>query len=229
MRGIYVFNETFTNVSSFVVKDWFHQHSRVKNLNTAMMRQTSKQILTIIDVRRNFWLRNVMVRVFLVFGLFIGLCSITNALNSRIVTDIVIDPLSGVAINGFDAVSYFTDTEPLRGRHDFEVIWGGVPWLFSSEGNMEIFIKAPEVYAPQYGGHGMMSLARGFLSDGNPQIYKILDNRLYLFYSFSNRAAFVLSDNLSRLNAMNNWADLRVNKGPNGAAQSADLQISTAE
>lgn len=193
------------------------------------MRQISKQILTIGVGKKIFWSRKVFARVVLICGFLIGCSMPVTALNSRISADIVTDPLSGIAINGFDAVSYFTETEPLRGRRDFEVIWGGVPWLFSSEGNMVIFIKAPEIYAPQYGGHGVMSLARGFLSDGNPLIYQVLDNRLYLFYSFSNRAAFELSDKMSRLNAIENWADLRTNKGPNEAAQSAELQIDNAE
>ncbi len=194
-----------------------------------MMRQISKQILTIGVATKNFWRYKVMTRAILVFGLLVGLGMPVTALNSRIVADIVIDPLSGIAINGFDAISYFTDAEPLHGRRDFEVIWGGVPWLFSSEGNMEVFIKAPEVYAPQYGGHGVMSLARGFLSDGNPLIYKVLDNRLYLFYSFSNRAAFELSDKIARIDAIKNWAELRTKNTPNGAAQSQEFQTSNAE
>jgi len=129
--------------------------------------------------------------------------------SSLMVSAVVVDPLSGVALNGFDAISYFTEDEPQMGSADFELYWNGVPWYFSSEGNLEIFSKAPYVYAPVYGGHGAMSMARGFMSDGNPLIYKVLDKRLYLFYSFSNREAFDLSDKLARLNGIRNWQNLR--------------------
>ena len=52
---------------------------------------------------------------------------------------------------------------------------------------------SPEIYAPQYGGHGAMSVARGFLSDSDPQIYTVFKQRLYLFYSAGNREAFLLA------------------------------------
>ena len=130
------------------------------------------------------------------------------AATTRLQRDMVVDPLTGVALGGFDPITYFTDSEPVAGRTDFEIIWKDVPWYFSSEGNMEVFRRAPEVYAPQFGAHGVMGLARGFLSDGNPLIYKVLDNRLYLFYSFSNRAAFELVDKTARLEALRNWTRL---------------------
>ncbi|MCF6326363.1 MAG: hypothetical protein L3J21_03610 [Devosiaceae bacterium] len=129
--------------------------------------------------------------------------------SARLVSDMVVDPLTGVALNGFDPVSYFTDEAPMRGSADFEMFWRGVPWYFANEANLEIFSKSPDVYAPLYGGHGAMSLARGFLSDGNPMIYKVLDKRLYLFYSFSNREAFEMGDKIARINGINNWQQLR--------------------
>jgi len=129
--------------------------------------------------------------------------------SGSLVSDIVVDPLTGVALSGFDPVSYFTEDEPLPGSADFELFWKGVPWYFATEANMEIFSKYPEVYAPAYGGHGAMGVARGFLSDGNPQIYKVLDQRLYLFYSFSNRKAFELSEKTALLKGLKNWQELR--------------------
>ncbi len=160
-----------------------------------MMLQISKQILTI----------SAGLRIIFAFGMVFSLIGPVGAINSRLSQAVVVDPLSGAAMNGFDPVSYFTESEPLRGRADFEVIWNGVPWFFSTEGNMQIFTNAPEVYAPQFGGHGVMSLSRGFLSDGNPLIYAVLDNRLYLFYSFPNREAFALEDKIARVDALGNW------------------------
>lgn len=165
-----------------------------------MMGQLSKQILTLRQV------------LFLgAFAMFLAMLMPLNALanSARLVSDVVVDPLSGVAMNGFDPISYFVGQEPERGSPDFELYWNGVAWYFSSEANLEVFSRSPRVYAPAFGGHGVMSLARGFLSDGNPLIYKVLDNRLYLFYSFSNREAFDLSDKQARLSALEYWQDMR--------------------
>lgn len=165
-----------------------------------MMRQICKQMLSI----------GALNRLIVVFVAIFVASAASFASTSRLSSDVVVDPLSGVALNGYDPISYFTDVEPLPGKSDFELIWRGVPWFFASEGNMEIFLKAPEIYAPQYGGHGVMSLSRGFLSDGNPLIYKVVDNRLYLFYSFSNREAFEQADKIARVEAIGNWQRLRV-------------------
>ncbi len=103
---------------------------------------------------------------------------------------VVVNPLTGVAIDGMDPVSYFTESEPLRGSPDFEYVWAGVPWYFASDANRQVFERAPSVYAPQFGGFGTTALARGFFSDGSPRVYAVFSNRLYFFYSAGNREAF---------------------------------------
>ncbi len=100
---------------------------------------------------------------------------VATALNGSVraesvVTRIVTDPLTGVALDGFDPVTYFTEPLPRLGKPDYEYYWGGVPWYFVTAANRDVFIRAPDVYAPQHGGHCEMSLARGYLSDGKPQI-----------------------------------------------------------
>src|SRR5690606_8981525 len=110
-----------------------------------------------------------------------------------VVTTIVTDPLTGVALEGYDPVSYFIGPEPQQGKPDYEYYWGGVPWYFASAANRDVFIRAPDVYAPQHGGHCEMSLARGYLSDGKPQLFVIEGVKLYLFYSAANREAFLLA------------------------------------
>jgi hypothetical protein len=154
-----------------------------------MMRQIGKEILTIA-------------------ALLTGLLAVSPASAQSVITAIVTDPLSGVAIDGYDPVTYFTDPQPQQGKPDFEYYWGGVPWYFVSAANRDVFIRAPAVYAPQYGGHCLMALARGYLSDGKPAIYEIRNNQLYLFYSTANRDAFELSEREARAKAEANWPKL---------------------
>ena len=154
-----------------------------------MMRQIGKEILTIA-------------------ALVTGLLAAAPASAESLITAIVTDPLSGVAIDGYDPVTYFTDPEPKEGLPDYEYYWGGVPWYFVSAANRDVFMRAPEVYAPQYGGHCLMALSRGYLSDGKPNIYVVRDNRLYLFYSTANRDAFELSETEAAARAEANWPNL---------------------
>lgn len=134
-----------------------------------------------------------------------GLAFVLPVSAGPIVTTIVTDPLTGVAIDGYDPVTYFTDPEPRPGKPDFEYYWGGVPWYFVSAANRDVFIRAPEVYAPQFGGHCAMSLARGYLADGKPRIYVVTGRKLYLFYSTANRDAFMLARRQAIADAEANW------------------------
>lgn len=165
-----------------------------------MMGQMSKQILTIGRRYRHFLALVVVV----VLG-----CTQVNAVG--VSTGIVTDPLTGVAIYGYDPVSYFTQEVPLKGRPEFEFEWGGVVWMFASAANRDVFLRHPEIYAPQFGGYGLMALSRGYLSEGNPRIYAILAGRLFLFYSTSNRDAFLLSQRKAYSNAAINWKRLSAN------------------
>jgi len=83
-----------------------------------------------------------------------------------------------------------------------------VPWYFANAANRAAFEAAPQVYAPQFGGHGTMSLARGYLSDGNPRLYSVTAKRLYLFYSVGNREAFALDPRAAIEAAQKHWAEL---------------------
>ena len=125
-----------------------------------------------------------------------------------LVTTVVTDPLSGVAIDGYDPVSYFTDSDPQQGVPDFEYDWAGVPWYFESAANRDVFARNPQIYAPQFGGHCLMALSRGYLSDGNPRLYVVDGLKLYFFYSTANRDAFLLSKTAAVDSAAKNWPAL---------------------
>ena len=143
----------------------------------AIMRQKRKQNLTI-------------TRLFAALAMLGWLGSALPGQAAGLVETFVTDPLTGVALEGYDPVSYFTGSDPVMGSPDFGYEWGGVSWYFSSPANRDVFMRNPDVYAPQYGGHCLVSLSRGFLSDGKPRLYAIKGMKLYLFYSVANREAF---------------------------------------
>ncbi|MBL6933144.1 MAG: YHS domain-containing protein [Rhodospirillales bacterium] len=89
--------------------------------------------------------------------------------------------LGGVALGGYDAVSYFTDGRAIKGDKAHTLDWKGARWLFSSEANRERFATSPEAFAPQYGGHCSNQMSLGNLSDIDPNVWKMIDGKLYLF------------------------------------------------
>ena len=103
---------------------------------------------------------------------------------------VIIDQNTGYAIYGYDPVSYFTDHAAMQGKRQYEFVWQGVSWIFVSQANREVFMADPEVYAPQYGGHGALAMARGYASTSNPNIWAIYRDRLFFFYSYTARAAW---------------------------------------
>jgi YHS domain-containing protein len=55
----------------------------------------------------------------------------------------------GVAISGFDPVSFFTDKKSVAGSPEFEHVHEGAKWLFSNENNLKLFKENPDKYMPE--------------------------------------------------------------------------------
>jgi hypothetical protein len=82
-------------------------------------------------------------------------------------------------------------------------------------------MRAPETYAPQFGGHCLMSLARGYLSDGKPRLYVIEGAKLYFFYSSANRDAFLMARAGAIETALVHWPELSTELSGIGSEMSA--------
>ncbi len=89
----------------------------------------------------------------------------------------------GIAIDGSDAVAYFTEGRPVRGSKDHYVEWMGAKWFFASNENLETFMMNPKAYAPQYGGYCAWAVSQGYTASTTPEAWKIVDGKLYLNYS----------------------------------------------
>ena len=109
---------------------------------------------------------------------------------------VVVDRNSGLAISGFDPVAYFTDAQALRGKDELEQAVAGVVWRFRSAGNRAAFMADPDVYLPRFGGYDPVGVARGLAVAGNPRLWFIGGERLYLFFSEETRKEFA-SDSAS--------------------------------
>jgi hypothetical protein len=119
-----------------------------------------------------------------------------------------VDELTGVALSGFDPVSYFLGEGPKAGLPEHEVIWSGVAWRFASAANREAFLRDPETYAPRFGGYDATSVAQGLTVRANPWLSVVRSDGLYLFRTDHGRARFVADPGLAA-KAEERWASLK--------------------
>ncbi len=88
-----------------------------------------------------------------------------------------------LAVVGYDVVSYFTG-KPKKGTKSFAFLHKGVSYYFSSQGNLDLFKISPEKFEPAYGGWCAYAMGNtGEKVEVDPETYKIVDSKLYLFYN----------------------------------------------
>lgn len=121
---------------------------------------------------------------------------------------------NGVAINGYDAVAYFTDHKPIKGSDKFAATYKGATFYFASAAHRDVFASDPERYAPQYGGYCAFGTAEGHKAPTQPQAFTIVDDKLYLNYN-DDVAKTWRSDiggYIKKANA--NWATVKAQPSP---------------
>jgi len=93
--------------------------------------------------------------------------------------------VSGVAVGGYDPVSYFTDGKPVIGNPAITLEHGGATWRFASEASRDVFKADPSKYAPQYGGYCAYAVSQGYTAKGDPTAWTVVGGKLYLNYNQS--------------------------------------------
>jgi YHS domain-containing protein len=96
---------------------------------------------------------------------------------------------TGFALSGYDVVAYYglkqskvgqTQTRGVPGKSSITAEHNGATWAFSTKANRDLFLKNPEAYVPQYDGHCAYGVAQGGKVPGNPNLWRIVDGKLYL-------------------------------------------------
>lgn len=114
----------------------------------------------------------------------------------------------GVALHGHDAVAYFTDGKAVPGSAQFEYVWSGARWRFASAAHRDLFAKAPELYAPQFGGYCAWAVSRNYTADIDPTAFAVVDGKLYVNYSTLVQARWKLDRDGNIAKGHQNWPGL---------------------
>jgi YHS domain-containing protein len=117
----------------------------------------------------------------------------------------------GIALGGYDPVSYFTIKKATVGSPTISAKYQGVIYHFSSEANKKEFLMNPSKYEPEYGGWCAYAMGdNGSKVEINPKTFKIMDGKLYLFYNayFNNTLTTWNKDEKKlKANADKNWSN----------------------
>ncbi|WP_276485539.1 YHS domain-containing (seleno)protein [Paraflavitalea pollutisoli] len=91
---------------------------------------------------------------------------------------------TGLAIEGYDPVAYFTGNKAQEGKKEISMVYEGITYRFASPQNRDLFKANPAKYEPQYGGWCAYAMgAKGEKVEVDPETFKILNGKLYLFYN----------------------------------------------
>jgi hypothetical protein len=142
---------------------------------------------------------------------FLAISGLDSLARATTTERVVANRYSGLAIEGFDPVAYFTDSTAMQGLPDFEASEAGAIWRFRNEGNRASFVAHPEVYGPQFGGYDPTDLGRGVTYAGNPRFWVVTGQRLYLFGREDSRDAFAADSARFLKGALARWPALEQN------------------
>lgn len=138
----------------------------------------------------------------------------------------------GVAIQGYDPVSYFLD-HPVLGNPKITSTYAGAIYYFANAENQAQFDAKPEKYIPQYGGFCAVAVSEGKLVPVDPETYQVTDGKLYLFYNgeFGNtKPQWEADEETLKAHADAQWATLEVKPSlPPFTLETATAKVQAAE
>ncbi len=89
-----------------------------------------------------------------------------------------------IGIDGYSPVSYFSRGRAEKGSPEFAVVHDGLTYWFTDASQVSAFESDPQRYVPAHGGWcSLMLTGSGNLAVANPATFKIVNDRLLLFWS----------------------------------------------
>lgn len=97
---------------------------------------------------------------------------------------------SGLAVQGYDPVAFFTEKKPVKGDPTITSKINGATYQFANAANKAAFDKQPAKYEPQFGGYCAYGVSKGSLVKIEVDAFQIVDGRLLLQYDKGVRDQF---------------------------------------
>ena len=114
-----------------------------------------------------------------------------------------------IGVQGYDLVAYQAQNKAVRGNGHNVAEHNGVSYQFASAENKKAFEANPAKYLPAYGGYCAFGAALGKKFNGDPEVWKVVDGKLYLNLDSSIQKKWNedISGNISKADA--NWVNIK--------------------
>jgi len=110
---------------------------------------------------------------------------------------------------GHDPVAYFTDGKPVRGSHELTARHEGRTYYFSKPEHRVVFMAAPTLYEPQYGGFCSNGAPYAVKLGSDPTQFEIRDGRLFIFGDILGHELWKLDERDNIRHADELWPGIR--------------------
>lgn len=110
-------------------------------------------------------------------------------------------------LKGHDPVAYFTQGRHVLGDPQLRAQHAGVTYRFANAANRDAFNREPTKYAPQFGGYCTNGIAYGIPWGGDPDTFKIIEGKLYIFGGSTSRDYFLMDEKRNMEFANKYWKD----------------------
>ena len=112
---------------------------------------------------------------------------------------------SGIAIQGYDPVAFFTQNRPVKGLPEFESQYHGARYLFASADDKAAFDANPAKYEPQFGGFCAYGVSKGKTVPVKIEAFQIVNGRLLMQYDLDIQKQFNKDQQGNLQKADQNW------------------------
>jgi YHS domain-containing protein len=120
---------------------------------------------------------------------------------------------SGVAIQGYDPVAFFTQNKPVKGSSQFQSSYRNAKYYFASAEDKAAFDANSAKYEPQFGGFCAYGVSLGKLVPIKVEAFQIVNARLLLQYDLDVKDKFNKDQAGNLQKADQNWLGLVEKKG----------------
>ncbi|MGK4569409.1 YHS domain-containing (seleno)protein [Flavobacterium sp. 3HN19-14] len=120
--------------------------------------------------------RNLLIAIAVFFAMTVSAQTVKRTANFNLENK--------VAIQGYDPVAYFKQGKAVKGKKEIASSYEGAIYYFATQADKDAFAKNPAGYEPQYGGWCAYAMgANGEKVEIDPETFKIIEGKLYLFYN----------------------------------------------
>lgn len=138
--------------------------------------------LRAVAIYRNTKNNTISIVLKVAFALAIALTSIFNLANAQTFTGKHFNNVdaSGVILDGYDAVAFFTDNKPVKGDAKFQFRYEEAIYYFASQEHLDLFKASSDKYKPQFGAWCAYAVSLGRIAPIDVNNFSIVDGRLFI-------------------------------------------------